>query len=56
MYTISKRKNQVREWLLYIFAGLCGLMDMNLSKLRETVEGMSLACWSTWGRKELDIT
>ena len=56
MYTISKRKNQVREWLLYIFAGLSGLMDMNLSKLRETVEDRSLAYWSTGGRKELDIT
>ena len=55
MYNISKMKNQVREWLLYTFAGLSGLMDMNLSKFRETVEGRSLAYWSTWVRKELDI-
>ena len=31
-------------------------MDMSLSKLWEIVGQRSLACCSSWGRKELDVT
>ena len=31
-------------------------MDMNLSKLQETVEGKEPVCCDPWCRKELDMT
>ena len=36
--------------------GITDSMDMNLSKLQETVEDGSLACCSPWGCQELDTT
>ena len=34
---------------------LTNSIDMNLSKLWEIVEDRSLACYSTWGSKELNM-
>ena len=36
--------------------GITDSMDVNLSKLRETVKNRSLMCGSRQGRKELDMT
>ena len=37
--------------------GITNWMDMSLSKLRELVmDREALACCSTWGRKESDMT
>ena len=46
-----RRGWQRKRWL----DGLISSMDMNLSKLQETVKDGSLACSSPWGRKELDM-
>ena len=37
--------------------GITDSMDLSLSKLWEMVKGQgSLACYSPWGHKELDMT
>ena len=36
--------------------GIVDSMDMRLIKLQEMVKDMILACYSPWGRKELDMT
>ena len=40
------------RWLV----GITDSMDMSLSKLQELVMQGGLACFSPWGRKELDMT
>ena len=35
---------------------LDSITDTNVSKLQETVKDRSLACCSSWGRKESDMT
>ena len=46
-----RRGQQTMRWL----DDIIDLMDMNLSKLRELVQG-GLACCDSWGRKESDTT
>ena len=46
-----RRGKQTMRWL----DDIIDLMDMNLSKLRELVQG-GLACCDSWGRKESDTT
>ena len=36
--------------------GITNSTDMSLSKLQELVRQGGLACYSPWGRKELDTT
>ena len=36
--------------------GITDSMDVSLSKLREMVKDVSLACCSPWSRKELEMT
>ena len=36
--------------------GITDLMDMNLRKLWKIVKDRSLACCSSWGHKESDMT
>ena len=48
-----KRGRQRMRWL----DGITDLMDVSLGKLREFGDGQgSLACCSSWGRKESDTT
>ena len=47
----QRRGRQRMRWL----NGITNLMDKSLSKLRELVQG-SLACCSSWGHKESDVT
>ena len=48
-----RRGQQSMRWL----DGITDSMDMSLSKLWEIVKGQgSVACYSPWGCKELDIT
>ena len=46
------RGRQRMRWLV----GITDSMDMSLSKLQELVMQGGLACFSPWGRKELDTT
>ena len=52
--TKSKRRRERRKmrWL----DGITDSMDMNLSKLQETVDDRGLVCNSPWGHKESDMT
>ena len=48
-----RRGRQRMRWL----DGIIDSMDVNLSELRELVDGQGgLACCSSWGRKESDTT
>ena len=47
-----RRGHQRMGWL----DGIINLMDMSLSKLRVGDGQESLACCSSWGRKESDMT
>ena len=47
-----RRGQQRRRWL----DGITDSMDMNLSKLQETVDDRGLVCNSPWGHKESDMT
>ena len=49
----KRRRGQQRmRWL----DGITDSMDMNLSKLQETVDDRGLVCYSPWGHKESDMT
>ena len=49
----KRRRGQQRmRWL----DGITDSMDMNLSKLQETVDDRGLVCNSPWGHKESDMT
>ena len=49
----TRRRGQQRmRWL----DGVTNSMDMNLGKLWETVRDRGLACGSSWGHKESDMT
>ena len=49
----KRRRGQQRlRWL----NGITDSMDINLSRLWETGEQRSLACYTPWGRKESDTT
>ena len=49
----KRRRGQQRlRWL----NGITDSMDINLSRLWETGEQRSLACYTPWGHKELDTT
>ena len=49
-----KKVNQRTKWL----DSVTDAMNMNLGKLQEMVRDRQggLACYSTWGHKEIDIT
>ena len=47
-----RRRHQRLRWL----DGITDAMDMNLGKLWEMVMDRDLACCSSWGHKELDMT
>ena len=47
-----RKGHQRMRWL----DGITDAMDMNLGKLWEMVMDRDLACCSSWGHKELDMT
>ena len=47
-----RRRGRQMRWL----DGITDSMDVSLSKLREMVKDVSLACCSPWSRKELEMT
>ena len=47
-----RRRRQRMRWL----GGITDSMDMSLNKLRDSERQGSLACYSPWDLKELDMT
>ena len=52
---IESRRRRGKQRMIWL-DGITDSMDMNLSKLQETVDDIRLVCYSPWGHKESDMT
>ena len=52
---IEGKRKRGQQWMRWLDS-ITNSMDMNLSKLQAIVEEKSLAGYSPWGHRELDMT